>query len=85
VKAFMAWFGPKGVATTAFGLLVLARDIPDDDRIFNIVALTVFCSILVHGLTDSPGVDWIARRAAAPVPGRWETSRPPEYDAPDGS
>ena len=94
VRAFMAWFGPKGVATMAFGLLVLARDIPDDDRIFNIVALTVFCSIFAHGLSDSPGVDWIARRAererramraAEPGPARWETSTPPGFDAPDGS
>ena len=61
--AFMAWFGPKGVATMTFSLLVLADAIPANERLFNIAALCVFVSILAHGLTDTPGVDWIARRA----------------------
>ena len=64
-KAFMAWFGPKGVATMTFALIVLAEDIPEGERIFNIAALTVFCSIIAHGLTDHPGVNWIADRAEA--------------------
>jgi NhaP-type Na+/H+ or K+/H+ antiporter len=61
-KAFMAWFGPKGVATMTFALLVLVEEIPSGGRIFNLAALTVFCSIIAHGLTDTPGVDWIAKR-----------------------
>jgi NhaP-type Na+/H+ or K+/H+ antiporter len=64
-KAFMAWFGPKGVATMTFSLLVLADAIPGNERIFNIAALCVFASILAHGLTDTPGAEWIARRARA--------------------
>jgi sodium/hydrogen antiporter len=68
--AFMAWFGPKGVATMTFSLLVLADQIPQNERIFNIAALCVFVSILAHGLTDTPGSEWIARRAGQPAPGR---------------
>ncbi len=60
---FMAWFGPKGVATMTFSLLVLADAIPANERLFNIAALCVFVSILAHGLSDTPGVDWIAKRA----------------------
>jgi NhaP-type Na+/H+ or K+/H+ antiporter len=63
-KWFMAWFGPKGVATMTFALLVLGRNVHLAPRIFNIAALAVFCSIIVHGLTDTPGIRWIARRAA---------------------
>jgi sodium/hydrogen antiporter len=74
-KAFMAWFGPKGVATMTFSLLVLGLGVEQGDRIFNIAALTVFCSIIVHGLTDTPGSEWIARRSeAATRPG--EPSKP---------
>jgi NhaP-type Na+/H+ or K+/H+ antiporter len=62
-KAFMAWFGPKGVATMTFALLVLAEGIPSGGRIFNLAALAVFCSILLHGLSDTPGANWIAARA----------------------
>lgn len=62
-RAFMAWFGPKGVATMTFSLLVLSLHIGAGVTIFNLVALTVFCSILVHGATDTAGAEWIAARA----------------------
>ncbi|MCW3032398.1 MAG: hypothetical protein JWM60_743 [Solirubrobacterales bacterium] len=63
-KAFMAWFGPKGVATMAFSLLILSRQIESGREIFDIAALAVFVSVIVHGLTETPGIRWIARRAA---------------------
>lgn len=62
-KGFMAWFGPKGVATMTFSLLVLADRIPAGSRIFNLAALAVFASIVLHGVTDTPGAEWIARRS----------------------
>ncbi len=63
-KAFMAWFGPKGVATMAFSLLVLAHQVDSAARIFNLAALAVVTSIFMHGITDTPGTNWIARRGA---------------------
>ena len=61
-RGFMAWFGPKGVATMTFSLLVLAQtDIPANETMFNLAALAVFCSIIAHGLTDTAGANWIAR------------------------
>jgi NhaP-type Na+/H+ or K+/H+ antiporter len=62
-KAFMAWFGPKGVATMTFSLLVLGAGVPGADDIFNLAALCVFASVLAHGLTDTPGSEWLARRS----------------------
>jgi NhaP-type Na+/H+ or K+/H+ antiporter len=64
LQAFMAWFGPKGVATMTFSLLVLADGFPGAERIFNLAALCVFTSILAHGLTDTPGSEWVAARAS---------------------
>jgi NhaP-type Na+/H+ or K+/H+ antiporter len=91
-KAFMAWFGPKGVATMTFSLLVLAEAIPQGERIFNLAALTVVCSIIVHGLTDTPGAEWIGRRVerrtsgeASPAPARSETPTQPASDVPGGT
>jgi NhaP-type Na+/H+ or K+/H+ antiporter len=63
--AFMAWFGPKGVATMTFALLVLSEGLPASVTLFNLAALVVVVSTIAHGLTDAPGVDWIARRSAA--------------------
>jgi NhaP-type Na+/H+ or K+/H+ antiporter len=91
-KAFMAWFGPKGVATMTFSLLVLAEGIPQGSRIFNLAALTVVCSIILHGVTDTPGAEWIARRAerrasgeAPPAPARSGTPTQPASDVPGGT
>jgi NhaP-type Na+/H+ or K+/H+ antiporter len=91
-KAFMAWFGPKGVATMTFSLLVLAEAIPRGERIFNLAALTVVCSIVAHGLTDTPGAEWIGRRSrrrasdeAPPAPARSGTPTQPASDVPGGT
>jgi NhaP-type Na+/H+ or K+/H+ antiporter len=62
-KAFMSWFGPKGVATMTFAIFVLSSSITEGSRIFNIAALTVFVSIIAHGVTDTAGANWIAERA----------------------
>jgi sodium/hydrogen antiporter len=62
-RLFMGWFGPKGVATMTFSLIVLDQNIPSGQRIFDLTALVVFCSIVLHGLSDTPGVNWIARRS----------------------
>jgi NhaP-type Na+/H+ and K+/H+ antiporter len=67
-KWFMAWFGPKGIATMTFSLLVLSRGLDAGEEIFNLAALVVFVSIVAHGLTDTPGVSWLARRGAADTP-----------------
>jgi NhaP-type Na+/H+ and K+/H+ antiporter len=62
--AFMAWFGPRGVATMAFGILVLGAGLgAEGERLFNLAAFCVVVSIVAHGLTDTPGVAWIARRS----------------------
>jgi NhaP-type Na+/H+ or K+/H+ antiporter len=61
-KAFMAWFGPKGIGTMTFSLLILERSVQAGERIFHLASLVVFASVLAHGLTDTPGTRWIARR-----------------------
>jgi NhaP-type Na+/H+ or K+/H+ antiporter len=65
-RLFMGWFGPKGVASMTFALIVLDRRVTGGVRIFDLTALVVFCSIVLHGLTDTPGAEWIARRAERP-------------------
>jgi NhaP-type Na+/H+ or K+/H+ antiporter len=62
-RLFMGWFGPKGIATMTFSLLVLDQHIAHGQQIFDLAALVVFCSIILHGLTDTPGANWIAHHA----------------------
>ncbi|MHB8234920.1 MAG: cation:proton antiporter [Solirubrobacteraceae bacterium] len=64
-RLFMGWFGPKGVASMTFALIVLDDQLANGVRIFDLTALVVFCSIIVHGISDTPGANWIARRSRA--------------------
>ena len=61
-KLFIAWFGPKGVASMLFALFVLASTAPDRTLIFDAAAYVILASILAHGLTDTVGAHWIERR-----------------------
>ena len=58
----MAWFGPKGVASMLFALIVLESAVEHGSLIFKIAAFTILCSILAHGLTDTVGARWVERR-----------------------
>jgi NhaP-type Na+/H+ or K+/H+ antiporter len=61
-RAFMAWFGPKGVASMLFALIVLESDVEHSSLIFKVAAFAILCSILAHGLSDTVGAGWIERR-----------------------
>lgn len=61
-KAFIAWFGPKGVASMLFALFVLKSDVGASATIFDIAAFVILSSIVAHGLTDTVGARWIERR-----------------------
>jgi NhaP-type Na+/H+ or K+/H+ antiporter len=61
-KQFMAWFGPKGVASMLFALFVFKSAVPGKDLIFDIAAIAIIASIVAHGLTDTIGAKWLARR-----------------------
>jgi NhaP-type Na+/H+ or K+/H+ antiporter len=61
-KLFMAWFGPKGVASMLFALFVLKSDVGDNVLIFDVAAVAIIASIVAHGLTDTVGAQWLARR-----------------------
>jgi NhaP-type Na+/H+ or K+/H+ antiporter len=54
-KLFLGWFGPRGLASILFALLVLNRfPIPGAGEVTACVVLTVLLSILLHGLTATP-------------------------------
>jgi sodium/hydrogen antiporter len=63
-KLFMAWFGPKGVASMLFALLVLKSQVENGELIFDVAAITVIASIVAHGLTDTLGARWLGRAAS---------------------
>jgi sodium/hydrogen antiporter len=62
-RGFMAWFGPKGVATMTFSLLILSENLAHGNTIFDLAALTVIISVFAHGVTDRAGAEWMGNHA----------------------
>jgi NhaP-type Na+/H+ or K+/H+ antiporter len=62
LQYFMAWFGPKGVASMLFALFVLKSAVGNGELIFDIAAITILASITAHGLTDTVGAGWVEKR-----------------------
>jgi len=54
---FLGWFGPRGLASILFVLLVLEHaNIAHESLVFNTVIVTVALSVILHGITALPGV-----------------------------
>ena len=63
-KAFIGWFGPRGLASILFSVLILEEaDLPTQDAIIQIVTWTVLLSILAHGASARPAADAYGRHA----------------------
>ena len=53
--AFLGWFGPRGLASIVFAVLVLEEGgLPHDDLILATTYVAIGLSVLAHGLTAAP-------------------------------
>ena len=64
-RAFIAWFGPRGLNSLLLALLVVDRGLAEGEEIFGIVGVVVLVSVGIHGVTATPLANWYARRVAA--------------------
>lgn len=53
-KMFIGWFGPRGLASVVFAIIVLDIDLPNKDTIMITAICTILFSILAHGLSANP-------------------------------
>lgn len=68
---FFGWFGPRGLASILFALLVVEESgIAEADTILLVTAVTVTLSVYAHGLTAAP----LARRLGAYTAGLTPTA-----------
>ncbi|MGH2753353.1 MAG: cation:proton antiporter [Actinomycetota bacterium] len=64
-RAYIAWFGPRGLNSLLFALLVVINGVPDSELLFAATGAVVVASILAHGISATPVTAWYARRVAA--------------------
>ncbi|MGW6395203.1 cation:proton antiporter [Streptomyces sp. NPDC055103] len=48
---YVGWFGPRGLASVVFGLLVVEEHVPGVQLLGRVIAVTVALSILLHGMS----------------------------------
>jgi len=68
--AFLGWFGPRGLASIVFAVLVLEKtDLPHGALLLDTIFVTIGLSVLAHGLSAAPLADRYAT---------WFESHPPD-------
>jgi NhaP-type Na+/H+ or K+/H+ antiporter len=61
-KLFIGWFGPRGLASIVFAVIVLNSGLPDSGPIAMTVVCTIILSIIAHGMTANPLAAALAAR-----------------------
>ncbi|MGB5618016.1 MAG: cation:proton antiporter, partial [Desulfobacterales bacterium] len=61
-KLFMGWFGPRGLASIVFAVIVMDKHLPGGGTIAITVVCTIVLSIVAHGLSANPLVSALVAR-----------------------
>jgi NhaP-type Na+/H+ or K+/H+ antiporter len=61
-KLFMGWFGPRGLASIVFGVIVLNESLPGGTTITMTAVFTILFSVIGHGLSANPLSSALAAR-----------------------
>jgi NhaP-type Na+/H+ or K+/H+ antiporter len=76
--ALLGWFGPRGLATIVFAVIVQDSGLPHTQTIVATAYVAVGMSVFLHGLSAAPSVDRYTRWYQAHPTGR----QPPMESAP---
>ena len=61
-RAFIAWFGPRGLNSLLLALLVIEAGVPEGRELFAVVGVVVIASTFLHGISATPLSAWYGRR-----------------------
>ena len=61
-KLFLGWFGPRGLASIVFAIIVINMGVPEGKFIAMVVVLTVFLSLVAHGVSANPLSKWLGHK-----------------------
>ena len=50
-QLFIGWFGPRGLASIVFVVMVIGEQLPGNDTIVAVVVWTIVLSVVLHGLS----------------------------------
>lgn len=61
-KFFISWFGPRGLASIVFAVIVLEEKLPHGETIVTIAYCTILFSVFAHGISAVPMVKRFRRK-----------------------
>ena len=62
---FLGWFGPRGIASILYVLTVLeAEQVAGKETIYTVAMITIFMSVMAHGISAAPLADWYGKHVA---------------------
>ena len=61
-KLFIGWFGPRGLASVVFAVIVLHEHLPGGNTIVMTVVCTILLSVIAHGLSANPLISGLTAR-----------------------
>ena len=64
-KLFIGWFGPRGLASIVFAVMVVNSGLPDSGPLAMTVVCTIVLSIVAHGVTANPWAEAYGKRRLA--------------------
>jgi NhaP-type Na+/H+ or K+/H+ antiporter len=64
-KLFLSWFGPRGLASIVFFIIVANAHLPSESVLGHVVVCTVTLCVIAHGLTANAWAKGIARRLSS--------------------
>jgi NhaP-type Na+/H+ or K+/H+ antiporter len=62
-RQFIGWFGPRGLNSLLFALLVVQQGVPGGEGLLAVIGVVVVVSVVAHGVTATPFSAWYARKA----------------------
>ena len=63
-RAFISWFGPRGLNSLLLALLAVQAGVPNAEFILAIVGVVVLVSVVLHGASATPLAAWYGRQMA---------------------
>lgn len=54
---FLAWFGPRGLASVVFAIIIVHEQVEQGREIAVVIACTIFLSVILHGISAAPLVN----------------------------
>lgn len=63
-KLFAGWFGPRGLASIVFAVILMEEAVPNLRPMLLVITCTILLSVVAHGISANPLISWLSGKDA---------------------